>query len=243
MRFLGEVRDEHQRYLEGDRWFQARDGSPLLSVAYFSAEFGFAESLPTYSGGLGVLAGDHLKAPSDLGVPLVGVGLFYRQATSASRSTRTAGSRRLPRHRSPRDGAGPCDGIRVQVDLAGAPLVARVWMPEVGRVPLYLLDTDFDANPPDCATSPAGSTAATPSTGSARRSSSASAVSAPCALGIDTQVFHMNEGHAGFRPGTIRRLVAEHGLAFHEAIEAVLAGRIFTTHTPVPAGNDASRRS
>ena len=78
MRFLGEVRDEHQRYLEGDRWFQAREGSPLRSVAYFSPEFGIAEALPQYSGGLGVLAGDHLKAASDLGVPLVGIGLFYR---------------------------------------------------------------------------------------------------------------------------------------------------------------------
>src|SRR3546814_16277924 len=78
MRFLGEVREELQRYLDGDRWFQAREGSPLRSVAYFSPEFGIAEALPQYSGGLGVLAGDHLKAASDLGVPRVGVALFSR---------------------------------------------------------------------------------------------------------------------------------------------------------------------
>ena len=78
MRFLGEVRDELQRYLDGDRWFQSRDASPLRSIAYFSPEFGIAEAVPQYSGGLGVLAGDHLKAASDLGLPLVGIGLMYR---------------------------------------------------------------------------------------------------------------------------------------------------------------------
>jgi len=78
MRFLGEVREELERYLQGPRWFQDRDGTPLRSIAYFSPEFGIAEALPQYSGGLGVLAGDHLKAASDLGLPLVGIGLFYR---------------------------------------------------------------------------------------------------------------------------------------------------------------------
>src|SRR5262249_33080800 len=78
MRFLDDVQADLQRYVQGDRWFQRRDDSPLRSVAYFSPEFGIAEALPQYSGGLGVLAGDHLKAASDLGVPLVGIGLFYR---------------------------------------------------------------------------------------------------------------------------------------------------------------------
>ena len=149
MRFLGEVRDEHQRYLDGDRWFQARKDTPLRSVAYFSPEFGIAEALPQYSGGLGVLAGDHLKACSDLGVPLVGIGLFYRHGYfRQSLSADGWQQERYPDLDPHAMALTPCDGITVEVDLAGAPLVARVWEADVGRVPLYLLDADVEENAP-----------------------------------------------------------------------------------------------
>ena len=241
MRFLGEVRDEHQRYLEGDRWFQARDGSPLRSVAYFSPEFGIAEALPQYSGGLGVLAGDHLKAASDLGVPLVGIGLFYRHGYFRQSLTADGWQQERYPDLDPHAMAlVPCDGIRVEVDLAGAPLVARVWKAEVGRVPLYLLDADVDENPPDLRDITdrlyGGETEHR-----LRQEIllGIGGVRALDALGIDTQVFHTNEGHAGFLGlERIRRLVADPGLSYHEAIEAVRAGCIFTTHTPVPAGID-----
>ena len=241
MRFLGEVRDEHQRYLDGDRWFQARDGSPLRSVAYFSPEFGIAEALPQYSGGLGVLAGDHLKAASDLGVPLVGIGLFYRHGYfRQSLSADGWQQERYPDLDPHAMALAPCDGIRVEVDLAGAPLVARVWRAEVGRVPLYLLDADVDENPPDLRDITdrlyGGETEHR-----LRQEIllGIGGVRALDALGVDAQVFHTNEGHAGFLGlERIRQLVEDPGLTYREAIEAVRAGCIFTTHTPVPAGID-----
>ena len=155
-------------------------GSPLRSVAYFSPEFGIAEALPQYSGGLGVLAGDHLKAASDLGVPLVGIGLFYRHGYfRQSLSADGWQQERYPDLDPHAMALTPCDGVTVEVDLAGAPLVARVWQADVGRVPLYLLDADVEENAARPARrSPTASTAATSSTASARRSSSASAACA-----------------------------------------------------------------
>jgi len=241
MRFLGEVREELQRYLDGDRWFQSRDGSPLRSVAYFSPEFGIAEALPQYSGGLGVLAGDHLKAASDLGVPLVGIGLFYRHGYfRQSLSADGWQEERYPDLDPHAMAVSPCDDVHVEVDLAGMPLVARVWKAEVGRIPLYLLDTDVEANPPDAR----GITDRLYGGDTEHRLRQeillgVGGVRALDALGIDTQVFHTNEGHAGFLGlERIRQLVEDPGLSYHEAIEAVRAGSLFTTHTPVPAGID-----
>jgi len=241
MRFLGEVRDDHQRYLDGDRWFQARPDSPLRSVAYFSPEFGIAEALPQYSGGLGVLAGDHLKAASDLGVPLVGIGLFYRHGYfRQSLSTDGWQQERYPDLDPHAMALTPCDGIRVEVELGDSTLVARAWKAEVGRVPLYLLDADVEENPPELREITdrlyGGETEHR-----LRQEIllGIGGVRVLDALGIDAQVFHTNEGHAGFLGlERIRRLVVGSGLSYREAIEAVRAGCIFTTHTPVPAGID-----
>src|ERR671911_2618987 len=133
-RFLGDVRDELQRYLDGERWFQSRGDSPLDLVAYFSPEFGIAEAVPQYSGGLGVLAGDHLKAASDLGVPLVGVGLLYRHGYFRQ-SLNSDGwqQERYPGLDPWAMAMQPVEGARVEVDLAGTPLVAAVWRAEVRR--------------------------------------------------------------------------------------------------------------
>src|ERR1700682_1651547 len=116
MGFLGEVHADLRRYRDAPRWFQTRPKGALHSMAYFSPEFGIAEALPQYSGGLGVLAGDHLKAASGLGLPLVAMAL------------------RL------------VEGASVTVDLAGVPLTAQIWLAQVGRVRLYLLDTDVEDN-------------------------------------------------------------------------------------------------
>ncbi len=241
MRFLGEVREELQRYVDGDRWFQARDDSPLRSVAYFSPEFGISEALPQYSGGLGVLAGDHLKAASDLGVPLVGIGLFYRHGYfRQSLSIDGWQQERYPDLDPHGMALVPCDDVLVEVDLAGRPLVARVWKAEVGRISLYLLDADVDANPPDLR----GVTDRLYGGDTEHRLRQEillgmGGVRALDALGIDAQVFHTNEGHAGFLGlERIRQLVKDPGLSYREAIEAVRAGCVFTTHTPVPAGID-----
>ena len=241
MGFLAEVREELQRYLDSDRWFQSRNGSPLRSVAYFSPEFGIAEALPQYSGGLGVLAGDHLKAASDLGLPLVGIGLMYRHGYFRQSLSGDGWQEEVYPDLDPYAMAlHLCEGVRVEVDLAGTPCVARVWRADVGRVPLYLLDADIDDNPPEVR----GITDRLYGGDTEHRLRQEillgiGGVRALDALGIDAQVFHTNEGHAGFLGlERIRQAVTAGGLTYPEAIEAVRGGCIFTTHTPVPAGID-----
>jgi len=240
-RFLGEVWDELDRYQEGDRWFQARQESPLNLVAYFSPEFGIAEALPQYSGGLGVLAGDHLKSCSDLGVPLVGVGLLYRHGYFRQ-SLNLDGwqEERYPLLDPHVMALTPVDGVRISVDLAGAPLVAQVWRADVGRVPLYFLDADVEEND-ESMRSVTDRLYGGDSEHRLRQEIllGMGGVKALLAAGVDAQVFHTNEGHAGFLGlERIRNLVTEQGLSYPEAIEAVRSGCIFTTHTPVPAGID-----
>src|SRR5690606_1849897 len=227
--------------LDSDRWFQSRSGSPLRSVAYFSPEFGIAEALPQYSGGLGVLAGDHLKAASDLGLPLVGIGLMYRHGYFRQSLSGDGWQEEVYPDLDPYAMAlHLCEGVRVEVDLAGTPCVARVWRADVGRVPLYLLDADIDDNPPEVR----GITDRLYGGDTEHRLRQEillgiGGVRALDALGIDAQVFHTNEGHAGFLGlERIRQAVTEGGLTYPEAIEAVRGGCIFTTHTPVPAGID-----
>jgi starch phosphorylase len=242
LRFLDEVHTELGGYLSKPRWFQAREGaSPLHLVAYFSPEFGIAEALPQYSGGLGVLAGDHLKASSDLGVPLVGVGLFYKHGYFRQHlDVQGWQQERYPDLDPYGMALAPCDGVTVTVDLAGRPLTARVWRADVGRVPLYLLDADVEANDPDLRT--VTDRLYGGDTEHRLRQEillGIGGVRALQALGVEAQVFHTNEGHAGFLGlERIRQRVVNDGLAFAEAVEAVRGSTVFTTHTPVPAGID-----
>jgi starch phosphorylase len=238
--FLHEVADDLERDLRASRWFQGRQ-SPLRSVAYFSPEFGIAEALPQYSGGLGVLAGDHLKAANGVGVPLVGVGLFYRQGYFRQELNTDGWQQERYVDLDPHAMALTLqDGVRVTVDLAGTELVARVWRAQVGRIPLYLLDTDVDDNDYE------GRTVTDRLYGGDVEHRlrqeillGIGGVRALHALGEATQVFHTNEGHAGFLGlERIRRCIVDEGLTFTEAVEAVRSGTVFTTHTPVPAGID-----
>ena len=201
LRFLDEVNTELQGYLSKPRWFQAREGeSPLRLVAYFSPEFGIAEALPQYSGGLGVLAGDHLKASSDLGVPLVGVGLFYKHGYFRQALDIEGWQQERYPDLDPYGMALTlCEGVTVTVDMAGTPLHARVWRADVGRVPLYLLDADIEANAPELRE--ITNTLYGGDTEHRLRQEillGVGGVRALEALGIDAQVFHTNEGHAGF---------------------------------------------
>ena len=241
LRFLSEVHADLHRYLSEPRWFQTRSGSPLRQVAYFSPEFGIAEALPQYSGGLGILAGDHLKSASDLGVPLVGVGLFYRHGYfRQGLSSDGWQQERFPDQDPWAMALTLCDGVRVRVDLAGSPLEARVWRADVGRVPLYLLDTDVEENPAELR----GVTDRLYGGDVEHRLRQEillgiGGVRALEALGVDAQVFHTNEGHAGFLGlERMRRAIVDDGLRFAEAVEATRSASIFTTHTPVPAGID-----
>lgn len=229
-----------ETYLNEPRWFQAACGAgPLRRIAYFSPEFGISEALPQYSGGLGVLAGDHLKAASDLGLPLVGIGLFYRHGYfSQSLSTDGWQQERYPDVDPWSLALTRCEQT-VSVDLAGDTVQLRIWRADVGRIPLYLLDTDVDANAPQLRTITdrlyGGDTEHR-----LRQEIilGVGGVRALRALGEDTQLFHTNEGHAGFLGLERIRESIRDGLSYPEAVEAARAGCLFTTHTPVPAGID-----
>ncbi len=233
--------------LTGPTWFGGRVDaggseryvSPLATVAYFSPEFGVSEALPQYSGGLGVLAGDHLKASSDLGVPLVGVGLLYTEGYFHQNLDAEGWQQEHTVNMDP-ESLGLVDtGVTVTVDLAGDPTLARVWRADVGQIPLYLLDTDLEGNSPD------GIAVTDRLYGGDSHHRlrqeimlGIGGVRALRALGIHPDVFHSNEGHAGFLG--LERL-REHmvaGTPFATAVEVVRSGGVFTTHTPVPAGID-----
>jgi starch phosphorylase len=238
-------------YLREPRWYQSLGEDAPRGIAYFSPEFGIAEALPQYSGGLGILAGDHLKAASDLGVPITGVGLFYKAGYFAQSISADGWQQERYPAQDP-DGLplslvrGP-DGSAVQVTLGlpdGRALVARVWLAKVGRVPLLLLDTDVPANDDDLRSV----TDRLYGGGGEHRLlqelllgvGGARALAAWTELngGESPDVFHLNEGHAGFLGlERISSLIAE-GLSFAEALQVVRATTVFTTHTPVPAGID-----
>ncbi|MEN9646783.1 MAG: glycogen phosphorylase [Actinomycetota bacterium] len=221
------------------RWFQGRTDSPLGLVAYFSPEFGISETLPQYSGGLGVLAGDHLKAASDLGLPLVAVGLLYAEGYFRQRLNADGMQEERYPPLDPHGLALTPTGVQVAVDLDGDTVKVNVWRVDVGRIQLYLLDTNVEGNSPEGA----GVTDRLYGGDKEHRLRQEmilgiGGVRALRALGLDPQVFHTNEGHAGFLSlERIRELVTQ-GVSFTAAIEAVRAGGVFTTHTPVPAGID-----
>ena len=239
---LGRASQRLDDALGESSWFSRRvaDGdTPLESVAYFSPEFGITAALPQYSGGLGVLAGDHLKASSDLGVPLVGVGLLYaegyfHQFLDADGWQQERNDRIDPEAL----GLHPT-GVDVVVDLADVAVTVRVWRVDVGRIHLYLLDTNVPSNPPE-AIAVTDRLYGGDEQHRLRQEIilGIGGVRALRALGIHPQVFHTNEGHAGFLGLERIREWVEQGLSFDEAIEAVRAGSLFTTHTPVPAGID-----
>jgi glycogen phosphorylase len=227
-------------------WFgriAADVATPL--VAYFSAEFGITDCLPIFSGGLGVLAGDHLKAASDLGVPLVGVGLLYQEGYFHQHLSEAGWQQErypeqdfhtLPLTLEQRDGAP----VLVDAPHPGRRVLARVWRAQVGRVPLFLLDTNIEANAPedrDITDRLYGGDVEM----RIRQEIvlGIGGVRALAALGFDPPVCHMNEGHSAFAAlERARRLMSAHGIPFGAAREAVSAGTVFTTHTPVDAGHD-----
>jgi glycogen phosphorylase len=246
MAFLDEIHDDLSRYVESPGWLQLRGETPLRSVSYFSPEFGISEALPQYSGGLGVLAGDHLKAASGLNIPLTGIGLFYRQGYFRQSFTNDGFQQEhypvLDPYLMPLEIVRGADGneLRISLDLATETMTARVWKAKVGRIDLYLLDADIDGNSPEVR----AVTDRLYGGGQEKRIRQEillgiGGVRVLSALGIDTQVFHTNEGHAGFLGlERIRVFMQQHGLSFAEAIEASRAGTLFTTHTPVAAGID-----
>jgi len=245
---MDRVYHDFQRYMSMPR-IQTEDYSPdfPIQVAYFSAEFGLASCLPIYSGGLGILSGDHLKSASDLNVPLVGIGLLYQEGYFSQYLSADGWQMEtyplndfanMPVARVLDPDGRP---VQVTVDFKGAPVRIQIWRVAVGRISLYLLDTNVQENPPEFRNTTAQLY------GGDREMRlrqeivlGIGGIRGLKALGIHPTVIHMNEGHSSFSAlERINLLRKEKGLSFDAAREIVIASTVFTTHTPVPAGNDA----
>ncbi len=236
-------------YLNGETWFKEtsqNEWNPKSNIAYFSLEFGIDECLPIYSGGLGVLAGDHLKSASDLGLPLVGIGLAYSHGYF-EQYLNPDGWQQEVQHDNNFDLLplklqmdADSNPIKVKVPYPNRTVQAQIWKAEVGRVPLYLLDTNIPENRPD--DQQITSQLYGGDLDMRIRQEiliGIGGVKALHKLGVDVSAFHMNEGHSAFlNIERIVHLMRDKGFTFFEAKEACIASTVFTTHTPVPAGND-----
>jgi starch phosphorylase len=262
---LGEAARDLEQYLTEDRWYQqvsagSTPGAWPRSIAYFSPEYGVAAVLPQYSGGLGILAGDHLKAASDLGVPIVGVGLLYKHGYFSQSLSREGWQQEayplLDPAGLPIAALREADGTRatICIDLPGSQrLFARIWVASVGRVPLLMLDTDVEENPE--ALRSVTDRLYGGNTEHRLRQELLLGVGGVRALRVYSrltgapapEVFHTNEGHAGFLGiERIRELTVDPGgpaVDIDTALEIGRASTVFTTHTPVPAGIDRFPRT
>lgn len=245
---LKEAHDSLKHYLAKKKSsLPFKEGTPKAPVVvYFSLEYGICLSLPIYSGGLGMLAGDHLKSASDLNAPLVGIGLCYQEGYFRQYLTQDGWQQeryqindfeQMPLTLCQHEDGAP---IMICLDLAGQPLHAQIWKTQVGRITLYLLDTNVQENPPHLQQI------------TARLYGGdlemrvwqeillgVGGIKALQALSLEPKVIHMNEGHSAFAGlERIRRYMQEENLSFEAAMELVASTSVFTTHTPVPAGND-----
>jgi starch phosphorylase len=254
---IARVQSELDHYLRRETWFDRTfAGTPLgrSRIGYFSMEFGIHESLPVYSGGLGVLAGDHLKSASDLGVPLVGVGVAFSQGYfRQSLDPEGWQHERYPLndwHDLPVSPVNDAEGRRITIEVTlpvpGDPgktrnVVVQAFRVDVGRVPLFLLDANLSQNAPE-------DRALTNTLYGGDRNHrirqelllGVGGVRLLHAVSLPPSICHMNEGHSAFLAiERVRKFMADHSVPFTVAVEAGSAGNVFTTHTPVPAGNDA----
>ncbi|NIA07203.1 MAG: alpha-glucan family phosphorylase [Actinobacteria bacterium] len=246
---LDTVMGKLQEHLTAGNWLSRQGKEPVaegLQIAYFSAEFGLTEVLPLYSGGLGLLSGDHLKAASDMGLPMVAVGLLYREGYFHQYLSADGWQHeKYPEndfYNLPilpvRDEAGK--QLRISVRCGQRDVLANVWQVNVGNIVLYMLDTNVSEN------TPADRSITSRLYGGDRELRirqeiilGIGGVRMLEALGIKATVFHMNEGHSAFLAlERIRRLMETEKVNFTQASQAAAAGNVFTTHTPVPAGND-----
>jgi starch phosphorylase len=250
-RELKEVHDAYRKYLaRTDTYGKTGKGNALTRpAAYFSAEFGFHESIPNYSGGLGILAGDHCKSASDLDLNFVAMGLLYRhgyfkqqidkdgvqEAVSLNQNFHHLPIREVRRNNA---------RVLISVRMLEREVFAKIWELHVGRINLYLLDTDVAENAPEDRLITAELYGGDLEMRMRQEIVlGIGGVKALSALGIDAEVFHMNEGHSAFLAlERIRLKVAETGIDFYSALQVVASANVFTTHTPVPAGNDAFPR-
>ncbi len=244
---LTRLLEQRRDYLAAPAWFQrSHPQSPLTHVAYFSMEFALSEALPIYSGGLGNVAGDQLKAASDLGVPVVGVGLLYQRGYFRQRIAADGTQEELYPYNDPaqlpispaRDDSG--EWIRIPIELPGAKIWFRIWLVKVGRLALYLLDSNDPANPPAAR----GIASELYGGGPELRLRQELVLGIAGwrllrALRLEPEVCHLNEGHAAFAVlERARSFMEDNRCPFDVALAVTRAGNLFTTHTPVPAGFD-----
>jgi len=237
-----------QEYLQADRTWGATHAGVLRPrpVAYFSAEFGIHESLPVYSGGLGVLAGDHIKSASDLDIPLIGIGLFYGQGYFRQRLDKNSWQQEeyllTDLNQLPMELAIGANGqpMNVQIETRSGCIRAKVWRVKVGRCDLLLLDSNVEGNAPEDREL---TSRLYGGDGRIRIRQElllgVGGFRALRAMGVTPGVLHLNEGHSGFAVlEAIRSRMEEEGVDFHQAVPRVSREVMFTTHTPVPAGHD-----
>jgi starch phosphorylase len=245
---LQRVYQKHQDYMRNENtWYKRQFKPSHQTIAYFSAEFGLTEALPIYSGGLGILAGDHIKAASELGLPMVGMGIVYQEGYFRQYLTQDGWQQEryplndfytLPILQVKEKDGSP---VVIAVDFPGRKVYAQVWQAQVGRIPLYLLDTNISLNNQQ---QDQDITDALYHGDSELRMKQEiilgiGGMKALTALGITPTVCHMNEGHSAFLGlERIRMLTRSENLSFVEAKEVAAAGQVFTTHTAVPAGID-----
>jgi glycogen phosphorylase len=251
LRELKDIYDAFQKYLaRQDTYGKTGAGSAIKKpIAYFSAEFGFHESLPNYSGGLGILGGDHCKSASDLDLNFVAIGLLYRHGYFRQEIDKDGvqhavnlnqNFHHLPIREVQRDGTN----LLISVRILNRDVFAKIWELRVGRVNLYLLDTDTPENSAEDRLITAELYGGDLEMRMRQEIMlGIGGVNALRALGLEPEVFHMNEGHSAFLAlERIRRNVVEKKLDFYSALQLVASANVFTTHTPVPAGNDAFSR-
>ncbi len=244
---LQRIKSDYDGYLKGSTWFSKKHPDLKdMTIAYFSLEFGLSESIPIYSGGLGVLAGDHLKSASDLGLPIVGVGLLYQEGYFKQYLNNDGWQGEIYADNdfynmsvSPVEDKNG-DAVLIELDFPDGVVRAKIWKIDVGRIPLFLLDTNIPENPEKYRNI----------TGSLYGGDQEMRLKQEMLLGIGglralhvmdiwPSVFHMNEGHAAFLAlENIRTAMEVNGATFDEAFELTSSGSVFTTHTPVPAGHD-----
>lgn len=240
---LNIVYDKFKAYTSGETWYK---GGRDYAICYFSMEYGLDLSLPIYSGGLGILSGDHMKSSSDLGIPLIGIGLLYRQGYFTQYLNADGYQQEsypendwynMPVERCFDKAGNP---LSISVPILDHSVQAQIWKVKVGRNSLYLLDTNIDENTPENKLI----TAALYGGDKERRMKQEillgiGGLYAVKALGYTPAAFHMNEGHSAFLAlERIRELMKDKGLSFREALQVTWPTSIFTTHTPVPAGNE-----
>lgn len=232
---------ELDEYLKTKSWFQriAKDRDKRMKVAYFCAEFALHESMPQYAGGLGILAGDHLKSASDLGVPLVGIGRLYRCGYYDQQLRADGGTRAVYPNYDFREWPIEDTGQTIAVPIARRIVYAKIWKQQVGRTELYLLDADISRNKPKDRLLTHALYAGPPESRLQQQILlGVGGVRALEALDIHPTVYHLNEGHAAFAGIERIRKMRAKGQSFEKAVENVRSSGVFTTHTPVPAGHD-----